>query len=266
MAMTPADHSSGTAADVVGDQGMTPTSLTPARVLLGRAGSSYRTSTLLQLRADHAAARDALHERLALEDPPMAQLVERFGIFEVSTCATDLAEHLARPDLGRRLPEDAIERISAGCRSPVDVQLVIGDGLSSAAVRTQVPELLPLLIDGAIERGLSVGQPFFVRNCRVGVLNDIGSTIDAEVVVLLVGERPGLATAESLSAYLAWRPRRGDTDERRNLISNIHPGGVVPAVAAARILALVDLLRLHRRSGFEIRESAVGPAVSPPSG
>jgi ethanolamine ammonia-lyase small subunit len=220
---------------------------------------------MLQLRADHAAARDALHEQLELNELPMAELVERFGIFEVSTCAATFADHLARPDLGRRLPQAAIEKIIEECPSPIDVQFVIGDGLSSAAVRTQVPELLPLLIDTAAERGLSVGQPFFVRNCRVGVLNDVGATIDAEVVVLLVGERPGLATAESLSAYLAWRPRPGDTDERRNLISNIHDGGVMVRVAATRILALVDLLRLHRRSGFEIRESAAMPAVAPPS-
>lgn len=246
-------------------EGVVSRSLTPARVLLGRAGSSYRTSTMLQLRADHAAARDALHEQLVLDDEPMASLVEQFGIFEVASGAATFAEHLARPDLGRRLATAAIERIGALCPSPVDVQFVIGDGLSSAAVRTQVPVLLPLLMAAATERGLAVGRPFFVRNCRVGVLNDIGAAIDAEVVVLLVGERPGLATAESLSAYLAWRPRPGDTDERRNLISNIHDGGVIPDVAATRILALVELLRLHGRSGFEIRESAVMPAVAPPT-
>jgi ethanolamine ammonia-lyase small subunit len=220
---------------------------------------------MLQLRADHAAARDALHEQLDLAEEPMASLVTRFGIFEVASSAGSFAEHLARPDLGRRLPAAAIERITTLCPSPVDVQFVLGDGLSSAAVRTQVPALLPLLVDTATERGLSVGQTFFVRNCRVGALNDIGAAIDAEVVVLLVGERPGLATGESLSAYLAWRPRPGDTDERRNLISNIHDGGVLPGVAATRILALVELLRLHGRSGFEIRESAALPGVAPPS-
>lgn len=245
--------------------GLGPRTLTPARVLLGRAGSSYRTSTMLQLRADHAAARDALHEQLDLSDEPMAALVDQLGIFEVSSRADTFDEHLARPDLGRRLPDAAIERIAALCPSPVDVQFVMGDGLSSAAVRAQVPALLPLLIASATERGLSVGRPFFVRNCRVGVLNDVGAVIDAEVIVLLVGERPGLATAESLSAYLGWRPRPGDTDEHRNLISNIHEGGVAPDVAAARILALVELLRLHRRSGFEIRESGAMPAVAPPS-
>ena len=236
-------------------------SLTPARVLLGRAGSSYRTATMLALRADHAAARDALHEHVELDVPPLAELVTRLGIFEVATQATTFAEHLARPDLGRRLSDAAMEQLATSCPSPVDVQFLIGDGLSSAAVRTQVPVLLPMLIEAATDRGLRVGRPFFVRNCRVGVLNDVGATIDAEVVVLLVGERPGLATAESLSAYLAWRPRPGDTDERRNLISNIHAGGVPPAAAVGRILGLVEQLRLHRRSGFEVHESTSSPAV-----
>lgn len=240
-------------------------SLTPARVLLGRAGSSYRTSTMLQLRADHAAARDALHERLELDDPAMAPIVERFELFEVATQAANFAEHLARPDLGRRLDPAAIDLISTNCPHGVNLQIVIGDGLSSAAVRTQVPELLPQLFEAAEARGLAIGRPFFVRNCRVGVLNDIGDATAAEVVVLLVGERPGLATAESLSAYLAFRPTAGDTDADRNLISNIHAGGVSAPDATRRIMGLVEQFRLHQRSGFVIRESDATPAVAPPS-
>ena len=132
---------------------------------------------------------------------------------------------------------------------------MIGDGLSSAAVRAQVPELLPLLVGAAAARGLSIGRPVFVRHCRVGVLSDVGDTTGAGVVVLLVGERPGLATAESLSAYLAHRPTTGDTDAERNLISNIHAGGVRAPEAVRRILGLVEQFRLHQRSGFEVRES-----------
>ncbi len=240
-----------------------PEELTPARVLLGRSGSSYRTETMLQLRADHAAARDALHERLELDSSPMAELVERFELFEVATQVTTFAEHLARPDLGRRLDPAAFDRISTQCPHGVDLQIVIGDGLSSAAVRSQTPVLLPLLVEAAESRGLSLGRPFFVRNCRVGVLNDIGDATGAEAVVLLVGERPGLATAESLSAYLAFRPTAGDTDADRNLISNIHAGGVAAPEAAQRIVGLVDQFRLHQRSGFEVRESTSSPTALP---
>jgi ethanolamine ammonia-lyase small subunit len=121
-------------------------------------------------------------------------------------------------------------------------------------VAAQVPALLPLLDDEARRRGWSFGRPFFVRRCRVGVLNDVGELLDPAVVVLLIGERPGLATAESLSAYLAYRPRPGDTDARRNLISNIHARGVGPAEAAARIAALADRMRRLETSGVTVKE------------
>src|SRR5205085_5669628 len=129
------------------------------------------------------------------------------------------------------------------CPPGADLQIVVGDGLSAAAVRAQVPALLPLLAEGARQRGWGVGRPFFIRYCRVGVLNDVGELLSPAVVVLLIGERPGLATAESLSAYLAYRPRPGHTDAMRNLISNIHARGVPPEAAAPRLLALVEKMR-----------------------
>ncbi len=248
---------SGGAVEPSGQAAPSPSELpvvTPARVLLGRAGTAYRTPTRLQLRADHAAARDALHEPIALDDDVMAPLVERHRLFEVRTEAATPAEHLARPDLGRRLAPGEADRLRQECPAPVDLQVVVGDGLSARAVHTQVPELLPLLLAGATDRGWTVGRPFFVRHCRVGVLNDIGDALAPEVVVLLVGERPGLATAESLSAYLAFRPRTGDTDADRNLVSNIHADGVGPADAARRVLDLAAELRLQERSGFRVKE------------
>ncbi len=248
---------SGGAVEPVEQPGSSPTELpgvTPARVLLGRAGTAYRTSTRLQLRADHAAARDALHEAIALDDDVMAPLVERYDLFEVRTAARSPSEHLARPDLGRRLAPGEHERLRVECTPGVDLQVVVGDGLSARAVHAQVPELLPLLLAGATDRGWTVGRPFFVRHCRVGVLNDIGDALGPEVVVLLVGERPGLATAESLSAYLGYRPRAGHTDADRNLVSNVHADGVAPADAARRVLDLAAELRLQQRSGFRVKE------------
>ena len=232
--------------------------LTPARVLVGRAGTAYRTGTALRLRADHAAARDALHEPLDLDGPALAPLVEQVGLFEVGSKATDLAEHLARPDLGRRLGPGAAEVLRAAVEHGADLQVVIGDGLSARAVHAQVPALLPLLLDGARDRGWSVGRPFAVRHCRVGVLNDVGEALDPAVVVLLVGERPGLATADSLSAYMAFRSRADATDADRNLVSNIHAAGVSSADAARRILALAAEMRLQGRSGYQVREPGGG--------
>src|SRR5206468_189190 len=123
-----------------------------------------------------------------------------------------------------------------------------------AAVTVQVPALLPLLEQEAQQHGWRWGRPFVVRHCRVGVLNDVGELLDPAVVVLLIGERPGLATAESLSAYLAYRPRSGHTDAQRNLISNIHARGVTPAAAAPRIAALAERMQRLRASGVAVKE------------
>ena len=228
---------------------------TPARVLMGRAGASYRTATQLDLRWDHAAAVDAVRAELDLRRDLGAEFVARWSLFEVATEARDKAEYLARPDLGRRFATGAIDALG-GCPSGADLQVVVGDGLSAAAVVAQVPGLLPLLAVGAAVRGWRFGRPFFIRHCRVGILNEIGARLDPAVVVLLIGERPGLATAESLSAYLAYRPRPGQTDADRNLISNIHCRGTPPPEAAARILGLVAQMMQARKSGITVKEGA----------
>lgn len=235
---------------------------TPARILVGRAGGSYRTSTLLELRRDHASARDAVGAEFDLISDLGAELVERFGLFEISTRAATKQEYLVRPDLGRSLADDAKAAVVRDCPRDADLQVVIGDGLSAAAVRAQVPSLLPLLEQEAGRRGWRFGRPFFVRHCRVGVLNDVGEVLGPAVVVLLIGERPGLATAESLSAYLAYRPRAGHDDSRRNLISNIHARGVSPDRAAPRIAELAAQMIRLGISGVEVKEGTVGIAAS----
>jgi ethanolamine ammonia-lyase small subunit len=221
---------------------------TPARILTGRVGSSYRTGTQLALRADHAAARDAVMDAVDVERD-LGQ-----GLFEVCTRAASRQEYLLRPDMGRELDDAARRVVRELCPAGVGLQIVVGDGLSAAAVKAQVPRLLPLLIEQARRAGWEVGRPFFIRNCRVGVLNDIGELLDPCVVVLLIGERPGLATAESLSAYMAHRPRPGDTDARRNLISNIHARGVTVEAAVPRIVALAGRMRLLGTSGVTVKE------------
>jgi ethanolamine ammonia-lyase small subunit len=229
---------------------------TPARLLAGRAGTSYRTGTWLKLREDHAAARDAVHAELDLKQAFGAERIETFELFGVQTQARSKAEYLMRPDLGRRLSDESRELVVSRCPTGVDLQVVIGDGLSATAVTTQAPPLLDRLWEESKARGWQFGRPFVVRYCRVGVLNDVGEMLRPEVVVLLVGERPGLATAESLSAYLAFRPKAGHTDANRNLISNIHPRGVLIGEAAVRIMALAETLRAAGRSGVGLTEDA----------
>ncbi|MDR3619204.1 MAG: ethanolamine ammonia-lyase subunit EutC [Paludisphaera borealis] len=228
---------------------------TPARILTGRVGGSYTTRTWLELRADHAAARDAVRDEIDLEADFGRDFIDHWGLFEVSTLATSKDEYLLRPDLGRSLSTSARDEVAGRCPSGVDLQIVLGDGLSARAIVAQAPGLLPRLGELATRAGWRLGRPFFVRRCRVGVLNDVGEILDPAVVVLLIGERPGLATAESLSAYLAYRPRNGHDDSRRNLISNIHARGVPRDQAARRIIHLADRMIELATSGVSVKET-----------
>ena len=234
---------------------------TPARILTGRAGSSYRTSTYLELRADHAAARDAVTAEFDLDADLGETFVADWGLFEVPTLARTKADYLLRPELGRSLDPSARPAVAMLCPSGVDLQVAIADGLSAAAVRAQVPTLLPRIAAEAERRGWRFGRPFFVRHGRVGVLNDIGEWLDPAVVVLLIGERPGLATAESLSAYMAYRPRPGHDDARRNLISNIHARGIPPDEAAPRIALLAEQMIRMAASGVAVKEEWAPGAI-----
>lgn len=238
---------------------------TPARVLVDRVGAAYRTQTQLELRRAHAAARDAVAAELDLARDLGADFVREWKLFEVTTKASRKDEYLLRPDLGRELSAEAAAEVTTRCPAGVVLQVFIGDGLSVTAVAAQVRRLLPLIAERA-ELSLRaqstgtgspapiLGQPFVIRHCRVGVMNQIGELLHPQVVVLLIGERPGLATAESLSAYMAYSPRAGDTDAQRNLISNIHARGVKPEDAAERIVRLAARMITARRSGIDVKE------------
>lgn len=228
---------------------------TPARVFVNRSGLSYRTSTWLGLRQDHAAAADAVHAELDISRDFHTEFVARHKLFTVQSQAASKDEYLLRPELGRQLDDTARQLLAERCPTGCDFQIVIGDGLSAAAVRTQVPRLLPELQNLAANRGWKVGQPFAVRFCRVGIINEIGEVLSPAVVVLLIGERPGLVTAESLSAYMAYRPRVGHTDAQRNLISNIHSRGVPVDTAAQRITELAAQMMTMQISGVSVKES-----------
>jgi ethanolamine ammonia-lyase small subunit len=237
---------------------------TPARILTGRAGAAYRTATWLELRADHAAARDAVHAELDLERDLGALLVARWGLFEVSTQATTKREFLLHPELGRSLSDRARSELIERCPTECDFQVAIADGLSATAVREQVPVLLPLLAAEAMSQGWRLGQPFVVRHGRVGILNNIGEILNPTIVVLLIGERPGLATTDSLSAYMAFRPRQGHDDAHRNVISNIHERGITAEQAVPRIIDLVRQMVQLETSGVAIKERSMA-ALSGPS-
>jgi len=227
---------------------------TPARILVGRAGAAYRTATQLDLREAHAAARDAVRAELDLESALGADFVKQWKLFEICTEAASKDEYLLLPDRGRRFNENSRREISKRCSRGSDIQFAIGDGLSVSAISAQVPSLLPLLYEGARARGWAIGNAFVIRHCRVGILNEIGELLAPKIAVLLIGERPGLATADSLSAYMAYKPRMSHTDADRNLISNIHARGLDPKTAADRILNFAAQMMAVQMSGFSVRE------------
>jgi ethanolamine ammonia-lyase small subunit len=229
---------------------------TPARILVGRAGPAYRTETQLQLREDHAAAHDAVRAELDVTAAFGAAFVERWKLFESHTRASSKDEYLHHPSLGRAFSEASRAEIVRRCTAARDVQIAIGDGLSVLAIGAQVPRLLPLLVAGAQARGWNVGQTFIIHHCRVGIMNEIGELLRPRIVLLLIGERPGLATAESLSGYIAYQPERTHSDANRNLISNIHSRGLSAEDSAARILNLCAQMMRLRVSGVTLKEIA----------
>ena len=225
---------------------------TPARLLMGRVGAAYKTGTQLDLRQAHAAARDAVRAELDLKELGV-DFITYWRLFEVGTQAHSKEEYLRQPNLGRSFSETSRSELLQRCTPRVDLQIAIGDGLSVRAVSAQGPKLLTALYEGARARGWTLGQVFVIRYCRVGILNEIGELLAPAVAVLLIGERPGLATAESLSAYMSYRPQRTHADANRNLVSNIHARGVSPALAAVRILNLAAQMMKARSSGTHLR-------------
>ena len=221
---------------------------TNARIGVGRAGARYNTQTLLTLRADHAAARDAVF--LDVDQ----KILDGLGLFTVESRCKSKNEFLTRPDLGRQLTEEACEKIRASCVLNPDIQIFAADGLSSTAISANLPDLLPCLLDGLKNKRLVVGTPFFVKNGRVGIMEPVSELLGARVICVLIGERPGLATAESMSAYIAYNARVGMEEALRTVGSNIHASGV-PAVEAGAYLAKL-LCRVHeaKASGINLRE------------
>jgi ethanolamine ammonia-lyase small subunit len=235
---------------------------TPARLLTGRAGSSYRTRTQLELREAHAAARDAVRAELEPAAVLGVDFMEEWQLLETHTRVSGKEEYLLRPDFGRHFAEASRDEILKRCPRGVDLQIAVGDGLSVISLQIHVPVLLPLLCEGAHARDWKIGRTILIHHCRVGILNEIGDILSPRVVVLLIGERPGLATAESLSAYMEFRPGKQHTDADRNLISNIHSRGVAPGAAAPRILNLAARMMKAGASGCGLKEeipSALGP-------
>lgn len=220
---------------------------TVARVCTGRAGPRPRTQALLRFLADHSRSKDTV-----LKEVP-AEWVQQQGLLELQSEISDKNLYLTRPDLGRRLSANAIELLRTSCKQNPDVQVVISDGLSTDAITANYGEILPPLLQGLEQSGLHVGTPFFVRYGRVKIEDQIGELLGAKVMILLVGERPGLGQSESLSCYAVYSPKTATTVEAdRTCISNIHRGGTPPVEAAAVIVELAKRMLAQKASGINL--------------
>jgi ethanolamine ammonia-lyase small subunit len=221
---------------------------TPARIAVGRCGTRQKTSTLLNFLADHAAAQDAVF--MDVND----DFLEKNNLFKTVTVVVDKAEYLKRPELGKKLSEESKKMILEKCESGKQVQIIIVDGLSSTAIEANVADVLPALIQGLKSEGISVGTPFFVKYGRVRVEDEIGMLLNCDVVVELVGERPGLVTAESMSSYMIYRPSSNTVEADRTVISNIHKGGTPPTEAGAHMATVVKKILENKASGIKLSQ------------
>jgi ethanolamine ammonia-lyase small subunit len=223
-------------------------STTPARIGSGRAGPRPRTQSWLLFQADHGVTQDAIYGEVKQE------ILDQFGLFTVQTQVKDKAEYLLRPDLGRKLTPESKMLIEQKCVKNPQVQIVVGDGLSAAAINNNLPQIFPVIKQGLESSNISMGTPFFIKFARVGVINDVNTVIGADVVVILIGERPGLGVADALSAYMGWRPGPGKTDAQRDVICMItNNGGLNPLEAGAFVVELIKKILKHQASGVELK-------------
>ena len=219
----------------------------PARLGIGKAGARYKTLPVLEFRAAHSAAQAAVFSPMDLE------FVEKLNLFVVRTMCTSKDEYLTRPDLGRKLTPEGVAMIKEKCKKNPTVQIFVSDGLSSAAVVANIPDLLPALMQGLQSYGIDVGTPFFVEYGRVGVEDEITEITGATVTCDLVGERPGLITAESMSAYITYKGTVGMPEARRTVISNIHKDGTPPVEAGAHIAEVIKIMLEKKASGTDLK-------------
>ena len=221
---------------------------TPARLGVGRTGTRYKTITALRFRADHAAAQDSVFSYVS-ED-----FVKSNNFVAVETKCKDKDEYLTRPDLGRKFNEETTKFIKEKFGNSPKVIIMVGDGLSSAAIEANATDTIPSIKQGLKMYGIEVAPDIlFVKHCRVGAMDAVGDATGAEVVCLLVGERPGLVTAESMSAYIAYKPTANMPEANRTVISNIHKGGTPSVEAGAHIAELIKTMLEKKASGINLK-------------
>ena len=224
---------------------------TPARLGMGKAGPRYKTLTMLRFRADHAAAQDAVFSQVPEDFAAQNKLIP------LQTKCQSKDEYLTRPDHGRCFDEETQQKIRSAVPHTPTVQIVVGDGLSSAAITANAMDCLAAIKDGLKLRNIATGPDLFVRYCRVGAGDAIGDVTGCELVCMLVGERPGLVTDKSMSAYITYKPHTGVSESSRTVVSNIHAQGTPAVEAGAYIAELIDTILKKKVSGVGLHGAAL---------
>ena len=237
---------------------------TAARIALPRSGASLATGPLLEFRLAHARARDAVQAEL--DEARLAASLASLGlpVLAAASAAPDRQSYLLRPDLGRTLADDAAARLAAHAGSGYDLAFVIADGLSARAVETHAQPLLALLLPRLAAASWRVAPLVVVRHGRVALGDAVARALNAEIAVVLIGERPGLSAPDSMGAYLTFRPTAETTDAGRNCVSNIRPEGLAYADAAFRLAHLLTAMRARRLSGVALKDDGDRLLLDPP--
>lgn len=221
---------------------------TSGRLGIWRAGPRPLSSSYVRCKADHAAAQNTVWSDVDEE------VLNDLDLVVLESTSADKAEYLKNPPTGRRLSDASVELVKKNSQPGKQVQIVFSDGLSSKAIERNAKDILPALEQGLTSLGISYAQkPFFVRNGRVAVMEEIGELTGAEVVIILTGERPGLNSQASMGAYLAYKPTIGMEESRRTVISNISPTATPPVEAGAQIAELAQSMLKHKMSGVDLK-------------
>lgn len=221
---------------------------TPARIGIGHSGTRMKTKNYLDFRVDHAAAQDAV-----FKDVPDSVLGE-MNLPILRSKAKNIQEYLMNLDVGRKLDNESAKWLKESGMKGKQVQIIVSDGLSTTGVEETIPDLLPSLIQGLDGKGITMGKPVFIRKSRVWIQDEVASLVDCDLVISLIGERPGLATSKSISAYLIYKPDERSVEADRTVFSNIHDGGVPPIEAGAYLSDVIEEMLKHGVSGVKFSQ------------
>jgi ethanolamine ammonia-lyase small subunit len=222
--------------------------ITPARIGIGRTGTRMKTANYLDFLIDHAAAQDAVFKDVD------ESVLKELNLPVLKSTAKDQEEYLMNLDAGRKLDEASVEWLKQNAEKGKQVQIIVSDGLSSTGTSETVPDLMSALIQGLKLKNITIGTPVFIKRSRVWIQDEVAKLVDCDVVISLIGERPGLATSKSISAYIIYRPNEKSVEADRTVFSNIHEGGVPPAEAGAHLADTISEMLKFKSSGVKFAQ------------